>query len=50
MVGDGKTQQKAHTGAPWDAEVDLQELHRSTMDWMASELVSAGSHDASLPV
>ena len=45
MVGDGKSQQQAPMGGPCSAELDLQELQRSTLDWMASELVSAGSSD-----
>ena len=46
MVGDGKTQQKAHMGNPRGTELDLQELHQSALDWMASDMVSAGSYDA----
>ena len=47
MVGDGKTRQQAHLGDPCGAELDLQELQQSTLNWMASELVPACSYDAS---
>ena len=46
MGGDGRTWQQAHMDDPCGAELDLQELQRSTLKWMASELVPAGSYDA----
>ena len=46
MVADDKTRQQGHIGDPSGAELDLQELQRSTLSWMASELMPAGSYDA----
>ena len=51
MVGDyGQAGQKGHVGPQTDADLALQELQDSTLEftleWMASELVQAGSSDA----
>lgn len=47
MVGDyGQAGQKGLVGDPSAAELALQELQHSTLEWMASELVQAGSSDA----